>query len=379
MSGFFSLVSQYAGSSDMQPRENRLTNNFAGTLMHADGLALVLARSWLASENSSEAWYEAGRRLDQPGLLLRGVRPQRPCGVGRHVDLELTFGVAGDSAAQDTVLWVEVKHGADPHEQQLDNYLDDLERLGVHAGAVVLLAPRGSYPFDPEPPAECPQRTWQQSASDIVGWLAGALDPVGRFLATELLDYLRKERLMDPTVITPFQLAAIAESDRAHEAVAFGCKLAAERIETGWAKAEPRYEVRGAPHWGVGYWEVHPASPSGQPEDWGDLWFDWSLRSSDEGLVVDPRNAPVFVCSATGESPVAPGPEGAAWTASLPSTLQFHSVRDKYCRVLRFAYPEEVLVGRNIETQALRLADWVLETYRALRDAGPPPGVANSH
>ena len=176
---------------------------------------------------------------------------------------------------------------------------------------------------------------------------------------------------MDPTVITPFQLAALAESDRAHQAAAFACQLAAGRIETGWAQTPERYEVRGAPQWGVGYWETHDA-----PDGWGDLWFDWALRSSDEGLVAEPRDVPVFVCGASGESPVAPGAEGAAWARSLPQELQFQSYRDKYWRVLRFAYPEEVLIGRDIETQGKTLAAWVLRTYKTLRGAGPPPGAA---
>jgi hypothetical protein len=44
------------------------------------------------------------------------------------------------------VIWVEDKLGADPHDNQIANYLDELPR-NVLASAVVLLAPRSSLPY----------------------------------------------------------------------------------------------------------------------------------------------------------------------------------------------------------------------------------------
>jgi hypothetical protein len=106
------------------------------------------------------------------------------------------------------VVWVEIKDGADLHENQLQNYLDDQARLGITCGAVVLLAPRPAYPFDQVPPS-VPQRTWQATAARCARWSAGHPDPNSKqeFLRGELVSYLKAKGLMDPEVITPLHLA----------------------------------------------------------------------------------------------------------------------------------------------------------------------------
>lgn len=54
------------------------------------------------------------------------------------------------------------------------------------------------------------------------------------------------------------------------------------------------------------------------------------------------------------------------------------SVRDSHQRFLRFAYPEEVLVGRTLQAQGESLGHWVVETYEALHEAGPPPELTTA-
>ena len=151
MSGFFGVVSRYARPSLADQRENRLTQVFAGVLEHSDGLAVELARDWLRSRpgdshnDAATQWQDAAAGLADDDIRLRHLRTQRPTYTGKLVDLELRFGHPNAPRADDTVVWVEVKHGASPHEDQLSNYLRDIERLGVRASAVVLLAPRQSY------------------------------------------------------------------------------------------------------------------------------------------------------------------------------------------------------------------------------------------
>lgn len=210
MSGFLSRVSRYARPTLVEQRENRLTEVFAAALERTDGLALHLAKEWLSPDPgmhpSAEpaSWSAARVALDEDGLALRlPVRTQRLTRSAKLVDLELRFRRQSSSSADDVVIWVEVKHGANPHENQLSNYIRDLAGLNVRAGAVVLLAPRWSYPFvgaEPEPPG-VPQRTWQQTAARCGRWRSA--DGVQRFLVKEFLDYLQEESLMDPDVITP--------------------------------------------------------------------------------------------------------------------------------------------------------------------------------
>ncbi len=98
-------------------------------------MALELARSWSAADLGDTSEQLAAQDPDvaialaEDGLVLRGVRTQRPTYGGKAVDLEMRFGRPQDQDADDIVVWVEAKHGASPHEHQLSNYLRDIAQL----------------------------------------------------------------------------------------------------------------------------------------------------------------------------------------------------------------------------------------------------------
>ena len=173
---------------------------FTGVLERTPDLGLALARSWFADEcdpgSAFPAALSANRVLQEDGLVLRSLQSQRFTHSGWFVDLELRFGRELASMSEDVVVWVEIKHGAHPHHLQLSNYLQDIRELGVRAGGVVLLAPRRSYPFVPEPPAEVVQQTWQRAAGRCRRWHTDS--EVEKFLVDEFLAYLKEESLMDP-------------------------------------------------------------------------------------------------------------------------------------------------------------------------------------
>jgi hypothetical protein len=237
--GFFARVSRYARPALAEQRENRLSQIFAGVLEHADGLAVDLARGWLAVDPGDDPEQLAAHdplatvALADDDVVPRSVRTERPTYGGKSVDLELRFARRQDRGAGDIVVWVEVKHGASPHEHQLSNYLRDIAYLGARASAVVLLAPRQSYPFttpEPPPPEVC-QRRWQQTAVRCARW--GQRSEVGavpRFLVDEFLDYLQEESLMDPDVISPVHLVALAEYQRALDGIKLVCGVASGYI-----------------------------------------------------------------------------------------------------------------------------------------------------
>src|SRR4051794_82052 len=100
----FRRVTRYPPGPLSTPAENRLTEAFATVLQFADdSLATALLEDW--------------------GMSARGsvsVRTQVWSAGGRRVDLQLFF--------DDSVCWVEVKHGAPLHRDQLSNYQADLQR-----------------------------------------------------------------------------------------------------------------------------------------------------------------------------------------------------------------------------------------------------------
>ena len=61
-------------------------------------------------------------------LSLQSVRTQVRTVSGKLVDLALRFGPAPQPSAEDVVLWVENKLGADPHDQQVASYVADRPR-----------------------------------------------------------------------------------------------------------------------------------------------------------------------------------------------------------------------------------------------------------
>lgn len=379
MSGLFARVTRYTRGGLANPRENRLTEIFAGVLERVDGLALALARDWLSDAGARDgvvaSWAEVRQALEDEQLVLRRpVRTQRYTRSGKFVDLELRFARPA-SGSDDVVIWVEVKHGASPHEHQLTTYVADLADQGAPAGAVVLLAPRASYPFPEPPPDAVPQRTWQQTAR-CCAQHARAKAGESQFLVGEFLDYLQEERLMDPDVITPVHLVALAEHQRALDAVALACEVASGYIQHHWGHGSNHGKK-----YGLGYAENHKKAPDGEAEaDWGSAFWDWNLLADDIGLD-DPRGGvPVFI-SGTGIQRARGAivtAESAPWAAKLrdsPHGFVDVDLRDKYTRFARVAYPEEVIVGRDLHQQGENLGRWVIETYQTLLEAGPPPGA----
>ena len=383
MSGFFHVVSRYARPALAEQWENRLTQVFAGVLEHSEGLALELARHWLAvdptdgREQLDAQSPDVAASLGEEGLLLRNVRTQRPTHGGKVVDLELRFGHRDATSADDIVIWIEVKDGASPHEHQLSNYLRDIIPLDVRASAVVLLAPRQSYPFTrPEPPPpKVRQRRWQRTAARCAGWARRA-DGVPQFLVAEFLDYLQEENLMDPEALTPVHLVALAEYQRALDGIETICEVASGVIEHDWNTRTNCKMSHGKPDFGLGYYELHPTAAAGEDEvDWGPVWWDWVLRGADLGIEDSRGGVPVFTAGLTAELPGAiVTPATTAWATKLAdsNSHRFVEFADSYNRFSRVAYPEEVLVGRTLQQQGESLGKWVVASYKALYEAGPP-------
>ncbi len=170
----FRRVTRYAPGPLSTPAENRLTEAFAAVLEYADdSLAAAV--------------------LDEWGIATRGpvsVHTQVWSGGGRHIDLELCHG--------DSLCWVEVKHGARLHADQLFNYQTDLARREHDAArrCLILLAPVG---FDDDGQSDFADdvSTWQSVGVVLMNWLQAQKDhdPVHAWLVAQFLEFLREERL----------------------------------------------------------------------------------------------------------------------------------------------------------------------------------------
>lgn len=149
----------------LDPGENRLTESFAAVLERVPGLAAAFVSSFDIAP-ADAAW------------PLR-VTTQRPTVGGKFVDLELEFG---EPSAPELRVWVEVKHGADLHANQLENYLADLRAELHRETRLLVLAPRESMPSTPDsiPAALALPLSGSASRGDDPGWPGGEIVPLGR-------------------------------------------------------------------------------------------------------------------------------------------------------------------------------------------------------
>jgi hypothetical protein len=331
-------------------------------------------RAWLQAGRSDTAgppWSAAAAALAQDEMRLRSVRTQCFTLSSKFVDLELRFGTPTGALADDVIIWVEVKHGTDPHEYQLSSYLADAAVPGTRS-SVVLLAPRASYPFRREPPMRVAQRTWQETGAICDVWLADCDDDVARFLTQELVYFLHQEGLMDPPALTPAQFQTLADYRGALASLASAWRAASSYIEQAWGvRTGPK---RGPVRWDtvVGAWETHIKAPAGQtPADWGGAFIDWNLMHSDRALEDSRGGAPVFIAGVGISHPNSLFTAAwVDWQAQLRARGDFVVMTSgDYDRFVRVAYPEDVLTGDTVAQQGESLGRWVVQTFQALHDA----------
>jgi hypothetical protein len=292
------------------------------------------------------------------------LRTQRSTVGGRFVDLEIAFGPPTHPELR---VWVEIKHGADLHGEQLANYIRDAAHELHDEWRLVLLAPRQSFPEDSNGaiPVE-----WQQLGR-FLQRQAGRnhMDGIGQWLLDQFLSYLKEQGLMDDESLTPahaFELSARPAADRTIGRIVEGARPI---IDSAWGSPND-YAKRGQkPALGVDWWATYPVEGD---TTWGPAWFEWNLREDD--FRAEPRDAIAFFAGITFKSmKTAPlGKTGnEAWLAAV-DVKGFERVKPWYWALWRPLYPEQLLIETYVEVQAERLGKWVLDTFRQLADSPPP-------
>lgn len=357
--------------------ENRLTQILAATLEHLPEVALALARAWTSPTDAApgEIPYpstDQAHRALAP-LQLQSVRTQVRTVSGRLVDLALRFGPAHQPSADDVVVWVEIKLGTDPHDQQVASYVADMPN-NVKASVVVLLAPRASLPYAAEDvPEGVPQRSWQATGGRLGKAAADIHEPVDSFLLKELMAYMREDNLIDPHAVGPELLMALAYADQAEAALLRVCEEVSRFVAREHGKPADRFaEARHTRKYGWNYWEAWNLRKNGSDEAL--LWLDWNARNDAAQPEAEGRSL-IFMSglAAYRYEELAPTPDDHLRHERLKAgvrvdgqLMRFEPVSDDCERLTRIAFPEEVLVGRTLEDQAASLGAWIVAGFHAL-------------
>lgn len=239
----FERLVRFRPSPGRTPREDPVTEVFAAVLERVPGLALCLAKQWvdtdqhragLAEKTSATTGGAFGALQTMHGDVIPRVATQVHTLDGRRVrrvDLELRFATDPVAPSPDVLIRVEVKHGAKPQDEQLAAYVHSVPVSVQATAAVILLAPRQDLPgfLRDQVPADVAQRTWQRTALNVAAFRAP--DPVHAWLVEELAAFLYQEQLMDPTVLRPEHLSALAHIKAAESGLAVICQSAADYLQ----------------------------------------------------------------------------------------------------------------------------------------------------
>lgn len=367
--GLFGRIARHPLRAGRDEREDRLTEVVAAVLGHpacAD-LGQFLVAGWLdvtlppddwAASHSVGEIREAFRRDD----WVCEIRTQISVTVEqqqRRPDLELRFT---RPESQPVLVYVEVKHGTDPHTHQLEAYVADQANRSAALALVFLVAPRASYPFAPDQiPMSVPQLTWE--ATSALLRLYRPSSPVSRLLVDELLIYLREEGLVDPERVTPEHLVAVAYHAEAVAALERVYELADLAVAGGWAAPPPGHSGR----YGTETWWTYPPRPPDVPHlgRWELAWH--VFRESTQLFPDGRRGVPRIAAGAAADWGTLHTISSSTKDRLASEGFQLFEKGDLRGntreRIWRLAYPEEVLAGASLDAQGRALGQWVAKAF----------------
>lgn len=385
----FQRVTRYRTGAALNPRENRLTEATAAVLESVDGLALAFARHLVAAGDDDAHERGLVSQFRQRAALHAYVEKlshssvevdtQVPTIHGRYIDLELVLRPPPRSGERGLLMWVEVKHGAAVHADQLDVYLEDIKHRFAFEDlerVVVLLGPRGWEPRELVDPLVL-RVDWQSVAREVEKFEAPFAAPEQRWLLDQYIEYLKEEALSDPDALTTASALALMEWHRASEAAAGICEHAGGYIESRWGKSTSASSSGfGTDSWARYRTHSNKLKPHSR---WDGHEFEWGLVYAPSLANLAPlRGGYVFYAgSSTYYKKNAPAllPANREWRATLESqgfqaTLYYHHL---FARLL---FPDELLTHTSLEAQGRAVGEWVVEAFTLLRGSPPKKGHA---
>ena len=386
----FRRVARYGPQAHLDPRENRLTEVTATALEHVDGLAAAFARCLLdlGERDARRRRLPESERMRRGTLAAHGrqlaqdrvdIETQLATDQGRYVDLEVLLRPRPRDPGRGLLIWVEVKHGADLHGDQVDAYLSEID--GRFPGenlerAVVVISPRGW-----EPTQVVPERAlhadWQAFARELPAIAAGLEAPEQRWLLTEYIRYLKEESLSDPDALTVSSALALMQYEQAEEAAAGICEHADAHVTDHWGDRTNAAARRGGdPAHGLDYWANYAPHRRGEDQHalWQGTWFEWGLRYGPYMNYVDGlRGSYVFIAGAStsyAKDEPARRPGNETWMGRRQSDGFHRTWLDNY-KLVRMRYPDELLAASTLDAQGRALGEWIVEAFEALVEDPP--------
>jgi hypothetical protein len=393
---FFSRITKYPIHLKSDPGENRLTEVTAATLQRSPAFALAFANHLLGDSYRWSGLREPGRRHLQRLEWLRStlgslrepkvdVETQVTTVGGRFVDLELTIRPGLGGGGGGLLIWVEVKDWADLHGDQLESYVAEIRSTAKARSlepCVALLVPAG-WATERSVPVEVAIAEWRGVGQAAAGSMKGLRDQVTRWLLGEYVAYLEEAHLSDPTPkpLTKFSADALMREDSTEESLVGIIERAMEGIELSWGPVRTDDDSRRPLESGMNpseeFWAQFRPAPKGRKVSsaWGGSWFEFGCRSTRE-MVGDlvPNGDLAFMAGLTfcNRSEAARVRDAEEWLGRrVNDRYEFFSL-DRYHRVARLLYPDELLARKSLDAQADLLSDWVVDAFASLADDSPP-------
>jgi hypothetical protein len=357
MTSLFSTIVRYLPTLRRNPREDMLTQCLAATLEHARGLPEFVVSDWLEGRGFPP---RAGLEVDVDSQY-------RLPRTGDRVDLTLAFREAGERVPS-VLIWVEIKHQAHlSGRDQLERYERQLSDQVARVKRLVLLAPAGYIPRDDERiPTAAILADWHRLGLILRRWLDSDRpeDARAEWIATEFLSYLEEEDLYVSKPLTTLQVEVLRGHEAANRTFAALAEHAGRQIDDwieagGIQREEADQGPRRGSHGWTGFWRSY-----GYREYAGTrAWFEWNFQTPSG------QDEPCFgsgVAFSPDEEPAQ-----AVWEALMEQGLGRTADGDPWPRAFRYLTPEELATAADgtLTGQAQILAEWVLDSFRAGRQA----------
>lgn len=365
---FFSRISKYRpGASD--PRENRLTEITAATLENVRDLPVAFARALLKPASGvsvpAPSQSEALARLDALVQPTAQIRTQRAAGGG-FVDIELILRCS--ATGDDLKIWVEVKHQAGLHGDQLATY-DASLNTAPGAGVIIVVAPRSRMPQVDGVVVV----SWQHVARVLRTTHSVVLPPEQHWLLEQYFSYLREEGLMDPNSLTPEHATALDHVRRAVSVAHLICEEAVSHVNAVWPTALEPGDRK------VNLWFPYLPTAEAEPPhgNWSNYLFEWGFCSTDDWYPDVPfDHSYAFYAGISFESnasTISAPAELRHWRALVEGAeFEWIFFGGRY-RYVRTTWPEALLGATDLSAQAALLSAEVVDAFNTL--AGIVPDV----
>jgi hypothetical protein len=345
--------------------EDQLTVVFAAALTLHHGFA----------QRVSDLVFGSGADGDAEGAEVRAAtRTQVMTPAGRLVDLEIALWSRGRVARR---LWCENKVDAAFQPDQLEHYLEALQRLDARGRLVVIAPSHRRADISAAIPAACCFVSWQQIGEAAIlsaeaeggpRWRRCAMDasaPASLRVLADFVDYFTSREglnvMLEP--LKTHDVLALRDYDSAEETVRALFEAAVERS---------RYRVEDRGHHRR-FWKLAPNN--GQRAAWGGGYYEFARTNKDFVRRLEATGEPVFFAGIhlpQDSEMLDSSPEFEAWRAGLRRDGWTLLLEDRRLRVAKVYYLAELAVrSATFDEQCRLLSRWLDATLSAVAGEAP--------